>query len=360
MDIATNKNNRVVVALSGGVDSAVAAVLLKQQGYEVFGVTLKLWSQPGCEQENRCCTPETRQLASEVALKLQIPFEILDAKEIFRKTIVENFLASYVQGDTPSPCPHCNRGVKWKYLLNYADSHAAEFVATGHYARIHRPSNEPVELWKGLDQSKDQAYMLSLLSQSELRKSLFPLNALTKAEVRQIAKEYDLPAAELPDSQDLCFLGEMDYRDFLRNYVPSVINPGLIKTKKGETLGKHQGLAFYTIGQRKGLPSASAPLYVLEKDQNTNTLIVGFIDDLGRDQIITGPINWISGTAMPSPFHAEVKIRFKAEPVAADITPESDGSVLIKTHKKLRDITPGQLAVIYLGDQVLGGGFIRQ
>ncbi len=350
---------KLVVALSGGVDSSVAAALLVKQGYEVTGVTMRLWSEPGCEHENRCCTPETRRIAEQVAEKLNIPFKILDAEEVFRNQVVQAFLDGYQQGETPNPCIFCNRYVKWGFLLSFAESIGAPFIATGHYARITRAENGLYELWKGVDPSKDQAYMLSLLNQELLAHSIFPLGNYYKVQTRQIAQDMGLPAANQPESQDLCFLGESDYRVFLRKYVPQVVQPGLIENQDGKVLGEHQGLAFYTIGQRKGLPSSTRPLYVLEKRLHENVLMVGFLEELGRETFLAYPVNWIAGEIPAEPIQAEVKIRFKAQPVPSLVTPKEDGSIHVRLSHPLRDISAGQMAVLYKGDQVLGGGLIR-
>ncbi|MFZ3071484.1 MAG: tRNA 2-thiouridine(34) synthase MnmA [Anaerolineaceae bacterium] len=350
---------KIVVALSGGVDSSVAAALLVEQGFDVTGVTMRLWSEPGCEQENRCCTPETRQIAKQVADKLNIPFKVLDAEEVFRKQVVQSFLDGYQRGETPNPCIFCNRYVKWGFLLSFAESIGAPYIATGHYARVTRAENGLYELWKGVDPSKDQAYMLSMLNQELLSHSIFPLGNYYKTQIRQLARELDLPAADQPESQDLCFLGKSDYRVFLRKYVPQVAQPGLIENQEGMVLGEHQGLAFYTIGQRKGLPSSTRPLYVLEKKLSDNVLIVGFEEELGKEVFEAYPVNWIAGEIPSAPMHLEVKIRFKAQPAPALVTPKEDGSIHVQLSTPLRDISAGQMAVLYRGEQVTGGGLIR-
>ncbi len=349
---------KVVAALSGGVDSSVAAALLVKQGYDVHGVTLRLWSEPGCEQENRCCTPESRRIARELCQQLAIPFEILDAVETFHKQVVGSFLDGYLLGDTPNPCVFCNRHIKWGFLLDYARSIGADYVATGHYARINQDPTGLFELWQGLDSAKDQAYMLSMLDQHQLSKTLFPLGDYDKDEVRKLAHQWSLPSADLPESQDLCFLGQSDYRDFLRKYTPQAVQPGNIVNTLGEILGQHQGLAFYTTGQRKGLPAASQALYVLEKRIADNTLIVGFEDALGRQAFSVVDINWISGEQPVMPMEADVKIRFKAQPAAARLSGLDDDKVQVQLEQPLRDITPGQRAVFYQGVKVLGGGRI--
>jgi tRNA-specific 2-thiouridylase len=350
---------KVVVALSGGVDSSVAAALLVEQGYEVTGVSMKLWSAPGCEEENRCCTPQSRELAAQLAQQLGIPFHILDAQEAFRQAVVQRFLDGYSRGDTPNPCVYCNRYLKWDYLWQFAQSIGAEAIATGHYARLRQGTDGTYELWKGVDATKDQTYFLSLLTQQQLAHTLFPLGEYTKVEVRQIAHARQLPSADAPESQDLCFLGKRDYRDFLREYAPQAVQPGEIVDRHGKVLGSHNGLAFYTIGQRKGLPASAQALYVYEKDLEHNRLVVGTEDELGADSMQVREINWIAGNPPAEHFEAEVKIRFKAVPALAQVEVQPDGSAMVHFAKPLRDITPGQLAVFYQGEKVLGGGWIN-
>ena len=350
---------KVVVALSGGVDSSVAAALLMEQGYEVVGVTMRLWSAPGCEEENRCCTPQTRELAAQLAEQLGIPFHILDAQQAFRQAVVQRFLDGYSRGDTPNPCVYCNRYLKWDHLWQFAQSIGAEAIATGHYARLREGTDGTYELWKGVDATKDQTYFLSLLTQQHLAHTLFPLGEYTKVDVRQIAHERQLPSADAPESQDLCFLGKRDYRDFLCEYAPHAVQPGEIVDRQGKVLGSHNGLAFYTIGQRKGLPAAAQALYVYQKDQEHNRLVVGTEAELGADSMQVREINWIAGNPPTEHFEAEVKIRFKAVPALAQVEVQPDGSAMVHFAKPLRDITPGQLAVFYQGEKVLGGGWIN-
>jgi len=349
---------KVLVALSGGVDSSVAAALLLEQGCEVVGATMRLWSAPGAELENRCCTPETRSVAARLAEQLSIPFTVLDETEIFRKIVVQQFLDGYTRGETPNPCVTCNRFLKWGALWDYAQSIGADFLATGHYARVLARPEGHFELWKGRDPGKDQTYFLSMLTQEQLAHTLFPLGELLKSDVRRMACERGLPAADQPESQDLCFLGERDYRDFLSEYAPETVQPGLITDRGGKVLGEHKGLAFYTIGQRKGLPAAAQALYVWKKDIENNRLIICPAEELGAETLRVTDLNWISGAAPRSSFQAEVKIRFRAAPALGTVTSELDGSVIVRFDKPLRDITPGQLAVFYQGERVLGGGWI--
>jgi tRNA-specific 2-thiouridylase len=351
---------RVVIAMSGGVDSSVAAALLKEQGYEVIGMMLRLWSELGSEAYNRCCTPDDMALARRVAAQIDIPFYAIDAKDVFRDIVVDYFVAGYTQGVTPNPCLICNRRIRWEFLLNRALALGADYLATGHYARVQETKDRKIELLRGVDPNKDQSYVLHVLNQEQLSHAMFPLGEYTKPKIREMARSFDLPVAERSDSQDLCFLGNGDYREFLLRNAPEVANPGPITTREGEKLGEHQGLAFYTIGQRKGLGIAAAhPLYVLEKDSENNMLVVGPKEQLGRDELTTGQVNWISGQPPPNPVRATVKIRYKAREVEGLITRLEDGSSQIKFTQPLRDITPGQAAVFYDGEKCLGGGIIQ-
>ena len=351
----------VVVAMSGGVDSSVAAALLQRQGYQVSGMMLRLWSEPGREMSNRCCTPEAMGIARRVAGQLDIPFYAVNAQDTFRDTVVEYFLEGYASGGTPNPCLACNRDIRWEFLLNRALALGADYMATGHYVRLLREPGEPVRLYEAVDQHKDQSYVLHILEQAQLQHALFPLGDLTKDEVRAIAAELDLPAAQSKESQDLCFLAGQDYRGFLDRHAPDASAPGPILDAGGRQLGQHEGLAHYTIGQRKGLGvSSPVPLYVLEKDQSRNAVIVGTREELGRDSLSTGPVNWQSGHAPSEPFVAQVKIRYSARKAPATVSPLADGRAEVVFDEPQRDITPGQAAVFYsLESEVLGGGLIQ-
>lgn len=353
--------NRVVVAMSGGVDSSVAAALLKEQGYEVIGVMLRLWSETGVETDNRCCSPDAMAQARRVAAILNIPFYVIDAKEIFYKNVVKYFINGYVQGITPNPCLVCNLQIRWTFLLNYALNLGAYYLATGHYARCHQNEKGQYQLLRAVDYAKDQSYVLHVLDQQRLSHALFPIGEYTKSQVRELARIFRLPVADRPESQDLCFLANGDYRSFLVRNAPQVSQPGLILTRQGQVLGEHRGLAFYTIGQRKGLGVAAPyPLYVLEKDIQRNTLIVGTREELGSRELIATKINWISGEPPSSPLRAQVKIRYKAQEAWATITPLDNLSVHVLFDQPLRDITPGQAAVFYEDEICLGGGIIQQ
>ena len=351
---------KIVVAMSGGVDSSVAAALLKQQGYDVTGMMLRLWSEPGKENSNRCCTPDAMAQARRVSARLDIPFYVVDAKEVFHQTIVGFFLESYAKGETPNPCLVCNRQIRWQFLLEHALALGADFMATGHYARRRVADDGRVELLKAVDPAKDQSYVLHVMTQEKLAKALFPVGDYPKPEIRRIAAECGLPTASRADSQDLCFLAGDDYRNFIRRNAPEIATAGKIVTRDGRVLGEHQGLPYYTIGQRKGLGIASPlPLYVLGKNAGTNTLIVGPAEELGQSELLALNVNWTSGRRPQTPFRAQVKIRYTAREAAAQVVPLDGGTkARVRFDAPQRDITPGQAAVFYQDDVVVGGGLI--
>ena len=350
---------KVVVAMSGGVDSSVAAALLKEQGYEVIGMMLRLWSEPGKEDSNRCCTPDSMAQARRVAAKLDIPFYVIDAKGVFRETVVQYFLDGYARGETPNPCLICNRQIRWTFLLDRALALGADFMATGHYVRIQKAEGGRMSLLRAVDRSKDQSYVLHVLNQEKLAKALFPIGDYPKPEIRQIAEKYDLPTASRKDSQDLCFLAGDDYRNFLQRNAVEMLKTGDIITRDGHSIGQHNGLANYTIGQRKGLGIASAvPLYVLGKNSTTNTLIVGTQEELGSYELTARDINWLSGETPKEQFRADVKIRYTAREAEALVTPINGNQVRVHFDAPQRDITAGQAAVFFQGDVMIGGGII--
>lgn len=387
---------RVVVAMSGGVDSSVAAALLKEQGHEVIGLMMRLWSEPGANKaqsdpaHNRCCTPEAMANARHIAEMLDIPFYVLDAQEVFKQRIVDFFLDGYASGVTPNPCLECNRHIRWEFLLNKALSLGATHLATGHYARVRRvpPLHPPIaglmapkkadslesgqgekeggegetfQLLKAVDEKKDQSYVLSVLGQKQLRHAMFPVGDYTKPQIRELARKFDLPVAARPDSQDLCFLADNDYRRFLHDHAPGLARPGPILNSAGSVLGEHRGLPFYTIGQRKGIGlAAPQPLYVLGSDPARNALIVGTAEELGESAMRVARVNWVSGVVPSEPFEANIKIRYKAAERRGLVTPLDDSRAAVTLREPARDITPGQAAVFYNGEVVLGGGIIQK
>src|SRR5688500_13323750 len=336
---------KVVVAMSGGVDSSVAAALLKVQGYDVIGMMLRLWREPGEEDSNRCCTPASMAQARRVAAKLGIPFYVVDAKDVFRNTVVQYFLDGYARGETPNPCLICNRQIRWTFLLDHALAFGANYMATGHYVRIRRDESGKSQLLRAVDKSKDQSYVLHVLTQEKLARALFPVGDYPKTEIRAIAERYGLPTASRKDSQDLCFLAGEDYRNFLQRNAAELLQPGEILTREGRSVGAHTGLANYTIGQRKGSGIASSvPLYVLGKDSSTNSLIVGTQEQLGSHELIARDVNWLSGETLKEPFRAEVKIRYTAKEAQALVTPMNGKQAKVQFDAPQRDITTGQAA----------------
>ncbi len=349
----------VVVAMSGGVDSSVAAALLVEQGYRVIGMMLRLWSEPGTEDENRCCTPDAMALARRVAAKFNIPFYAVDVRERFYDVVVQSFIGGYEQGVTPNPCILCNRDIRWGFLRERALAFGADYLATGHYARLEPAKDGTIHLLRGKDQAKDQSYVLSVLDQPRLRQTLLPVGDFTKPEVRELARRFDLPVASRADSQDLCFLAGRDYRGFLSRNAPQTVQPGKIVDQTGQVIGEHQGLAFYTIGQRKGLGLPSPePLYVLKKDLRNNALVVGVGTELGQSELLANEVNWIAGAPPAQSLQAQVKIRYKAVEAPAVVTPLPAGQARVVFENPLRDITPGQRVVFYNGEECLGGGTI--
>lgn len=349
---------QVVVALSGGVDSSVAAALLAEQGYAVTGVMLRLWAEPGALRDNLCCTPDAVKRARAVADLLNIPFHLLDVRDLFRQAVVEYFVAEYSAARTPNPCIPCNREVRFGYLLRWALERGARYVATGHYARVRRLGDR-YQLLRGKDPSKDQSYFLHTLTQEQLAHALFPLGDRTKREVRQIARRKGLPVAEQPESQDICFLADGDYRRFLAQEVPEIVRPGPILDTSGRVLGQHQGLGNYTIGQRKGIGIAvPEPLYVVALDPERNALIVGPADELGWTECLVEEMCYVSGEEPSGPFTVTAKIRYRHREVAVEATPLPDRRLRVIFAEPQRDVTPGQYLVLYAGEVVLGGGRI--
>jgi tRNA-specific 2-thiouridylase len=345
--------------MSGGVDSSVAAALLVEQGYDVIGMMLRLWSEPDSDNTNRCCTPDAMGLARRVTAFLGIPFYAIDAQKPFYDTVVQYFKDGYALGETPNPCLVCNRQIRWGFLFTHAMHLEASFLATGHYARLRENHLGSIELLRAMDSTKDQSYILHILNQSQLSQTIFPIGQYQKNEVRQLAKKYNLPVADRADSQDLCFLGNGNYRQFLLRHKPDIQNPGPILDSNGNLLGEHQGLPFFTIGQRKGLGVYSdSPRYVLEKDIHRNALIIGKAEELGKRSLLAKDVNWISGFPPMHSIRAQVKIRYKAKDAWAIISPREDNQTLIEFDEPQRDITPGQAAVFYNGEVCLGGGII--
>ncbi len=351
---------RVVVAMSGGVDSSAAAALLKEQGYDVVGLMLKLWSDGESGRTNRCCTPADVDAARAVANQLGIPFYLINIADSFKATVVDYFIDEYTAGRTPNPCLLCNRHIRYELLLNKALNLGAQYLATGHYARVRQAADGQYQLLRGVDAQKDQSYVLSVLGQHELARALWPLGEMTKPQVRELAARFHLPVAEKAESQDLCFLADGDYRDFLTRHAPEgVIRLGEIRDTSGNVLGEHHGLPFYTIGQRKGIGlAAREPLYVIALNAADNAVIVGTKTELGRRECSARDMHYVSGVEPIETFRADAKIRYKAREAAVTVYPQGP-QVRVEFDAPQRDITPGQGLVLFDGDVVIGQGFIE-
>ena len=383
---------RIVVAMSGGVDSSVAAALLKEEGHEVIGMMLRLWSEPGIYDDdgvvrvaqNKCCSLESVDDARRVARKLDIPFYLINVEQEFKAHVVDYFYQEYVAGRTPNPCLTCNRHIRFTLLLNRARSLDAEYLATGHYVRTDTdPLTGKRRLRRGLDREKDQSYVLHVLNQKQLSHACFPLGPYTKSQVRAMAAERGMTVASKPESQEICFVAQDDYRGFIDRYAMALADktpasagttnlengliqlpkPGPIVDLSGKYLGRHRGLAYYTIGQRKGLGITwSEPLHVLKIDSEQNTLIVGPAKELEKTSCTVSKMHYISGETPSKPFNALARIRYKAPEQEAVVIPLEGQRAHITFSHPQRAITPGQAAVFYGGedgDEVLCGGIIE-
>lgn len=356
--IASKK--RVLVGMSGGVDSSVAAYLLREQGYDVVGVTMKVWPQDCISRaEDKCCGPQAIADARGVAHSLGIPHYVVDEAHQFERLVIDYFSSEYRAGRTPNPCVMCNEKLKFGNLWQKAQALGAEYIATGHYAIIEHHSGRSV-LRKGVDPRKDQSYFLFSLRQPQLQRALTPIGTMQKPEIRAIARSLGLKVADKVDSQEICFVPGNDYKAFLRSHLGAEeFHPGGIFDLAGNFLGDHEGIEMFTIGQRKGLPGGSPrPRYVVDLDPETNRVIVGDAEDLVSEEFEVDRVNWIAAGAADEPREITVKIRYSHSGAAATLTPLPDGRARVELHAAQKAITPGQAAVFYDGDVVVGGGWI--
>lgn len=344
--------------MSGGVDSSVVAGLLKDKGFAVIGITMQIWERS--KDWGGCCGIGSIEDAKKVAHKLGIPHYVLNFRDVFKEKVIANFCAEYKQGRTPNPCIKCNQYLKFDALLKEAKKLGADYIATGHYARIEfDKQRKRYLLKKGIDGQKDQSYVLYMLTQEQLQHTLMPLGELTKIKVRQIAREKDLPVAEKAESQEICFIPDNNYGSFLQEHINEEAKPGPILNKEGETIGEHQGIIFYTIGQRKGLRiAAKEPLYVSAIDKENNSIIVGKKTQVYGEELVVDGFNAIYREEIKEPIKAEVKIRYLHPPASATVIPLGKDKLKVKFEQPQWAITPGQAVVFYHDSMVIGGGTI--
>lgn len=349
------KNEVIMVAMSGGLDSSVAAILLQEQGYIVNGITMQLFDTGAQVQVGSGTTERARVVAD----KLSIPLDVIDLREEFQRRVVAYFKEAHVLGLTPNPCFVCNQQIKWGLLLDEVINKGVNLLASGHYAQLMRNAEGRVELHKAKDLQKDQSYVLAGLTQDQLTHAVFPLGTIKKSSAKEIARSYNLDFEDIDESQDLCFLDGMSQEEYLSAYSPHLFKPGEIFDEEGKLRGEHNGLANYTIGQRKGLGSGNKePVYVLRKDLQNNRLIVGGEKLLGVINVRVAKMNWVLGIEPDLPGDFEIKIRYKSSLHKGTLFKTNQSEYDIIFQKPVRDPTPGQYAVFYQGEKVIGSGVI--
>ncbi|NTS41144.1 tRNA 2-thiouridine(34) synthase MnmA [Flavisolibacter sp. BT320] len=362
-----SKKGKVLVAMSGGIDSTVTALMLHQQGYEVVGITMKTWdyaASGGSKKETGCCNLDSFNDARMAAVQHGFPHYILDIREEFGSFVVENFVDEYLAGRTPNPCVLCNTHIKWRALLKRADALGCDFIATGHYAQVRQHTNGRYVISKGVDETKDQSYVLWGLQQDLLSRTLLPLGPFRKTEIRQMAHDFGYPElAKKSESYEICFVPDNDYRGFLKRKVDGLeeaVAGGSFVDKEGNILGQHKGYPFYTIGQRKGLDiTFGKPVYVTAINPENNTVVLGDEVDLEKEEARVGKVNWIKYEGLDHSMEALTKIRYKDKGSLSVIT-AADGGVSVRFFERAKGIAPGQSAVFYEGDDVIGGGIIQR
>ncbi|HLY71478.1 MAG TPA: tRNA 2-thiouridine(34) synthase MnmA [Puia sp.] len=362
-----SSKGKVLVAMSGGIDSTITALMLNDEGYEVIGITMKTWdyaSSGSSKKETGCCNLDSFNDARMAAVQHGFPHFVLDIREEFGDFVIENFVEEYIAGRTPNPCVMCNTHIKWRALLKRADVLDCEFIATGHYANVHHHDNGRYFISKGIDDLKDQSYVLWGLQQDVLARTIFPLGKYRKTEIRELANSYGYPElAKKSESYEICFVPDNDYRGFLKNKVPGLeekVGGGNFVDKNGKILGTHKGYPFYTIGQRKGLDiTFGKPVYVTEINPQNNTVVLGGEEDLGQNEMVVRAINMMKYDRITPGTEAITRIRYKDKGSPGNLYPQHD-VIHVRFYENVKSIAPGQSAVFYENEDVIGGGIIQQ